>query len=334
MERACKPWPIPWFVAAALVSIPIVRACEYSYPIWGIRSKSADPLFRFVRHGKAGYIDSSGKIVIRPTLPADSNLGGEFHEGLLPVEQDPGYGFMDRSGKVVLQADVWLALDFSEGLAPAPLSQLKRQPKWGFIDRSGRFAIPPQYLEVEAFSEGLARVTVSNEAGNTGYIDGKGKFVVPPLLSYGSSFHEGRAAVIMDGPCAASSGSCGRAEFRPTKQPAAYDCRFAFIDKRSQPVSGLRFDDTKDFAEGLAPVRLGQAWGYVDRSGQISIAPRFESAEPFSEGLAAVGQNGKTGFIDHSGSFVIPPQFEYADGFSDGRALVSKSNGDGTAANR
>jgi WG repeat protein len=75
---------------------------------------------------------------------------------------------MDRSGTVVVHAGVWSALEFSEGLAPAPVSQLDRPPRWGFIDRTGQFAIPPQYFGVWQFSEGLARVFVSGEVGSTG----------------------------------------------------------------------------------------------------------------------------------------------------------------------
>jgi hypothetical protein len=326
---------IPWFIAAALASIPVARACSIDYLIWGIRTKPADPLFRFVRNGKAGYIDLSGNIVIQPILPADYNFFGEFHEGLLAVGGRQPYRYLDRSGAVAFQADVLLALDFSEGLAPALAPDLKVPPMWGFIDRTGHFAIPPRYASVDAFSEGLARVSASGEVEGTGYIDGDGRVVIPLLLSYGSSFHEGRAAAIVDGPCVVTGGgSCFGAEFRPTKQPATYDCRYALIDRSGKPVSGLRFDNAKDFAEGLAPVRLGSVWGYVDRSGRIAIAPEFDSAEPFSEGLAAVVQNGKTGFVNHSGAFVIPPQFESADSFSDGRAVVSKSNGDGTWSDR
>lgn len=316
-----------WFVAGVLATIPIVNACEWSYLIWGIRNKPADPLFRFVRNGKVGYIDSSGKVVIPPTLPGGDNFGGEFHEGLVAVQEEAGYRYMDRSGAVVFRTDARLAFDFSEGLAAAS----RNFGYWGFLDRMGRFVIAPEYDSVDSFSEGLARVSVSRQAGSTGYIDKQGRIAIPPRLSYGSSFHEGRAAVIIDGPCRfANGGSCGRAEFEPTEPQASYDCRYAFIDKSGKPVSSLRFDDAQDFSEGLAPVRIGRAWGYVDRSGEIAISPKFEFAGTFSEGLATVRQNERTGFIDHSGRFVILPQFESVDSFSDGRALVSESNGDGT----
>jgi hypothetical protein len=314
---AGKMWIV--ILLAAGVAVPVARACSRSYVIWSIRNKPADPLFRFVRNGKAGYIDATGRIRVDPVLPAGGNSFGEFHEGLLAVRDKNGVRYVDRSGRTAFEGNYWLAFDFSEGLAPAATDAAK----WGFIDRLGHFVVPPQYWWVDPFSEGLARVSVSGELGSTGYIDNLGNAVVPARLSYGRSFHEGVAAVIIDGPCRITNGgSCNSAEFQPTQAHASYDCRYAFIDKSGTPISELRFDDADDFSEGLAPVRIGRQWGYIDRSGQMSISPRFEAAEPFSEGLAAVSQGGKTGFVDHSGRFEIPPQFESADSFSDGRALV------------
>jgi hypothetical protein len=308
--------------AIVLIFIPAVRACEWRYVIWAIRDKRADPLFRFVRKGKAGYIDSSGKIVIQPRLPGRENALGEFHEGLLAMREGHGFRYLDRNGLVAFRLEVWAAYDFSEGLAAA--SQDIHTFLWGFVDRGGHFVIPPRYLHVESFSEGLARVSVSGELGSTGYVNRLGGFVIPPRLTYGSSFHEGRAAVIIGGPCQfTNGGSCERAEFRPLMVNAKYDCRYAFVDKSGEPISDLRFDDAKDFSEDLAPVRVGRQWGYVDNSGQMVISPKFESAEPFSEGVAAVRQAGRIGFIDRSGGFTIRPQFMAAESFSDGRALVS-----------
>jgi len=332
---AAKSRALFCFAATVLLSVPAAHACEWAYAIWSIRNKPADPLFRFVQNGKAGYIDASGKVVIAASLPANGNFDGEFHEGLLAVKEKDGYRYIDRSGKVIFRSDAWLALDFSEGLAPASPSAGFPNAKWGFIDHAGQFVIAPQYEWVEPFSEGLARVSVSREVGTTGYIDTHGQFVIPPRLTYGSSFHEDRAAAIISGPCRITNGgSCGRVVFQPTEPGAGYDCRYAIIDKRGEPVSNLRFDDAQDFAEGLAPVRIGSEWGFVDRSGQISISPRFQWAEPFSEGMAVVEENEKMGFIDHAANYVIPPQFESAESFSDGRAIVSKSEGSGNWSSR
>jgi hypothetical protein len=118
VRYARRGWMIRWIAAGILVSVPVVDACEWSYLILGIRSKPADPLFPFVRNGKAGYIDSSGKIVIQPTLMNYWNDLGEFHEGLLAVHEEHGYRYLDRTGTVVFRSDAWLAFNFSEGLDP------------------------------------------------------------------------------------------------------------------------------------------------------------------------------------------------------------------------
>ena len=63
------------------------------------------------------------------------------------------YGFIDKSGKVVIEPQFDDAEDFSEGLA-----QVGKDGKWGFIDKSGKVVIEPQYDYVGDFSEGLAKV--------------------------------------------------------------------------------------------------------------------------------------------------------------------------------
>ncbi|MGJ5817845.1 WG repeat-containing protein [Paludibaculum fermentans] len=317
-------------VVALLISIPAVPGCSWRYRLWAIRTKSADPLFQFEKDGKAGYMDAKGRVVIQPNLHDVGGFGGEFHEGLLRVKDEVGYRYIDKSGATAFRLDAWLAFEFSEGLAAAALeSGPSRRVLWGFIDRTGRFVIEPKYFTVSGFSEGLARVGVEGQFGSTGYIDQFGNFAIPPTLSDGSSFHEGLAIAIMDGPCLITNGgSCSPPKFRPARRDADYDCRFRIIDKTGRPVSELRFDGARDFSEGLAAVRLGELWGYADKSGHIAIEPQFEYSGEFSQGRAAVSVNGKWGFIDRSGAFVIPPRFESAAAFSDGRAVVYEKAAD------
>ena len=115
IRSVSKLWMILWIAIGISVYIPVARACSWSYVIWGIRSKPADPLFRFVRNGRAGYIDSQGKIVIQPLLPGGNNFFGEFHEGLVAIKDDHGYRYLDSSGRVVFRTNAWLAGDSGEG---------------------------------------------------------------------------------------------------------------------------------------------------------------------------------------------------------------------------
>lgn len=312
---------------ALLLSVPTIPGCSWSYRLWSIRTKSADPLFQFEKDGKAGYMDAKGKVVIPPTLKGVGGFGGEFHEGLLAAKDELGYHYIDKTGATAFRVDAWLAFDFSEGLAAAAQTTgTTRRPLWGFIDRTGRFVIEPKYFNVSSFSEGLALVSVEGQYGSTGYIDQFGNFAVPPTLTYASNFHEGLAVAVVDGPCLnVTSGSCSGPRFRPARAHSSADCKFRFIDRTGRPVSELRFDDAQAFSEGLAAVQIDTVWGYVDKSGRIAIEPRFKYAGSYSQGMAAVNLDGKWGYIDRSGTIVIPPRYDSAAAFSDGRALVYES---------
>jgi hypothetical protein len=163
--------------------------------------------------------------------------------------------------------------------------------KYGFLDRTGAFAIDAQFLRAAQFQDGAARV-------------------------------------IIEGPCKIHSEPCASfvGEFvipsNSTKPETVPRCRYAFIDKAGHTISDQRFDDAKDFSEGLAPVMINGKWGFTDKSGAIVIQPKFDNAEPFSDGVALISQNGLFGFIGHDGTLVIEPQFKYAEGFVEGLALV------------
>ncbi|MBN9658695.1 MAG: WG repeat-containing protein [Acidobacteria bacterium] len=324
LRRHYSMWVKLGAAVAVLLAIPAVPGCSWSYRLWSIRSRSADPLFQFSQNGNVGYIDAQGRVVLPPALKIPGKFGGEFHEGLLAVKDEIGYRYIDRTGATVLRVDAWSAYDFSEGLAVAALwTGTPKQARYGFIDHTGRFVIEPKYFSVASFSEGLAVVEVHGQYGSTGYLDQFGNFAIPPGLTYATSFHEGLAIAVIDGPCLnATAGSCSGSRFRPLRSNSTADCKFRFIDKTGRPVSDLRFDAASNFSEGMAAIEIGKKWGYVDKSGRIAIEPRFEYAQSFSQGMAAVRVEGKWGFIDSSGDFVIPARFDSVAAFSDGRALV------------
>ena len=153
------------FLVLPLLSIAL--ACEGDYLIWIQRDNSADPLYRFIKNGKAGYIDGTGRVIVPPTLKAFSNSGSEFHDGLLEVSVSDGK-YVDRSGRVVLDPRLYRGWDFSEGLAAA----MKVDDRlWGFIDTAGKFVISPRFETypngyVYPFSDGLAMIDVHGKFGS------------------------------------------------------------------------------------------------------------------------------------------------------------------------
>ena len=131
---------------------------------------------------------------------------------------------------------------------------------------------------------------------------------------------------------------------------------------RLQLVDALRFDEVRDFSEGLAAVRVGRRWGYIDATGRMVVDPKFHRAWDFSGGLARVAldvkwkppeeppeetkptiteEDGafvirdgtvskpdksepgvKWGFIDKLGRRVVPFKYDFAFDFSEGLAAV------------
>jgi hypothetical protein len=98
-----------------------------------------------------------------------------FSEGLAPVLSFNKLGFIDRTGKVVIEPLFRETSGFSEGLAAVKIIGSDGQYVWGYIDRAGRFAIAPQFREAHPFAGGLAQVATAE--GKNQLIDGTGKVV-------------------------------------------------------------------------------------------------------------------------------------------------------------
>src|SRR6185369_13092698 len=99
------------------------------------------------------------------------------------------WGFIDESGKYVIEAKFVMVKTFSEGLAAAVFKDTGNPyGTLGYIDQSGHVVIPPQFSGDEArergFSEGLAAVKVHKVKGDKwGYIDKSGKIMIEPQFA-------------------------------------------------------------------------------------------------------------------------------------------------------
>uniref|UniRef100_A0A7C4CB44 WG repeat-containing protein n=1 Tax=candidate division WOR-3 bacterium TaxID=2052148 RepID=A0A7C4CB44_UNCW3 len=74
----------------------------------------------------------------------------------------------------LLSCDLWKDRDRA-GLFPVIVGG-----KWGYIDKSGSLVVNPQFDWAADFSEGLARVGIGVWPLKYGYIDKNGKFVWEP----------------------------------------------------------------------------------------------------------------------------------------------------------
>jgi hypothetical protein len=77
-----------------------------------------------------------------------------------------------------------------------------------------------------------------------------------------------------------------------------------YVNTKGELVIELKFEDARDFADGLAPVKTKAGWGYVNKTGAFAIGPAFDNAHEFHSGLARVNVGGKDAYIDKTGHFV------------------------------
>jgi len=259
-------------------------------------------------------IDESGKTVAKlkfsPGYPSVY-----FSDGLAVVSQGGNYGYMDKSGNVVIKARFESASPFREGLAAVCLDALR----CGLIDRTGKYVVRPIYMGTRPPSDGLAMVVTSE--GLMGYVDTSGEMVIKPQFvgRCGSDFSEG---------------------FAPAAYPDSEKC--GFIDKLGHFVIAQQFENAGEFSDGLAPVMVDGKWGYVNSEGRLAIEPQFCEMHRFSEGLAVAATCGfnpddtvettyyetfRRGFIDKTGRFVIEPQRVGPESFRGGLALVRTAGG-------
>jgi hypothetical protein len=264
----------------------------------------AGSLFQVVRDGKWGFMDRTGQVVIPPAFEDER----DFFHGLAAVEMSEGHwGYINEKGKLAIAARFDEVRDFIEELAPVRIGR-----KWGYVETAGRMAVEPRYQSAGEFHEGLARVhlwsKVACTAGN--FTSDDAPFYAFHLLEDDKSDRSG---------CFPQGG------------------KFGYIDKTGKMVIAPQFFAAQDFSEGLAAVRVEETvdskFGYIDRSGHMAIAPRFHQAGPFSEGLAAVETSARVvgthvediawGFIDKAGVIEIPDKYNFAGNFSEGLARVA-----------
>jgi len=193
-------------------------------------------------------------------------------------EGDEKWGFVDKTGKVVINPQFESVSNFSDGKCGVR----NDEGKWGFIDKEGKIVINHQFDRAGDFQNGKCVVESGNKAG---VIDKDGKYIINPQFSSmqidGDLFH-----VVQDG-------------------------KHGWCDKDGKLIINPQFGEAYPFnGNKITSVQSGKSYGYIDRDGKIVINPQFDAALPFNGQLALVVSAGKIGFIDKEGKYVINPQFD------------------------
>jgi hypothetical protein len=102
-----------------------------------------------------------GLVLLLAVIAWSGSREGGFgtRSAIFPVKAGGKYGFINNTGKLVVQPQFDDAGKFDDGLAPVSLGG-----KWGYVDRDGKLAVPPQFELADPFSDDLALVAINRKS--------------------------------------------------------------------------------------------------------------------------------------------------------------------------
>jgi len=134
---------------------------------------------------KYGFVNEKLQWTISPMF----DDAGHFSEGLARVKINSNWGFIDKTGNIVINKSIASSKtalqtnapfddvsDFSDGLAI-----VKTRNKLGYIDKTGNWIIKPEFVGAKPFKNGIARVKFSDRKG-WNFIDKNGKVLFEKFL--------------------------------------------------------------------------------------------------------------------------------------------------------
>jgi hypothetical protein len=251
----------------------------------------------FEKDGLYGYINSNGKVVIKPVFEYLS----DFSEGLALFGENGKYGYINLNGEKVIEAQFDYAHDFSNGRAVVGFIDTSNildydedgdfytyASKEGAINSSGKIVIQPIYDQISYFSHNLAYSTINKKKS---IIDIDGNVVL-------------------------------------IEEQLPKDCSLMFFQSGLSDLfiiekGGYEVSEGEDYEIGNW--RLGK-YGFMDIKGNIVLEPVYNHIGLFNSGLACVSIGQNYGYMDTTGKIVINLKYDYASDFSDGLAYVEKSS--------
>ncbi|BEG99210.1 hypothetical protein BSYN_14750 [Bacteroides sedimenti] len=261
----------------------------------------------------------------------------EIQFGLYPVKSGDKWGYVDKTGKYIINPQFEYADFFSNGLAVVGIKGENEELKFGYIDEDGKYVINPQYKSALRFKEDIAWVVKDGSAPTAINSKGQESFELKDAeLVY--SYSEGLALFVVEKDGLFKGGFVdvnGKIVIPATYDKIRYFSngyaaasnnknKYGFIDKKGVLVIGYQFDDVSDFdVNGMACVKSGEKWGVIDGTGKYIINPQF--SEIRSDGdLFVIKQNEKYGWCDNKGKILINPQFDFVSNFGDNKLASAR----------
>ncbi len=235
-----------------------------------------------------------------------------------------------------------LAPVMAGGFTGTSTCQFARGGKWGYIELSGREIIQPQFDLAANFNEGLACVHLNGKRGKynqvvgskAGFINTEGEMVIEPQYDKAGNFSQGLAYVLTGAVKINGVGPHGWVDYIPEENSYGGG-KMGFIDTKGKMVIEPAFDDAQGFSEGFAAVYTVKKWwheetiarrdspfyrgiNYSKRYGLQSYRPKGKDAVVY----LSLEHVGEWYFIDKEGEKQFGRTFDEVRSFRNGFAAV------------
>jgi hypothetical protein len=98
--------------------------------------------------------------------------------------------------------------------------------------------------------------------------------------------------------------------------------KWGFCTPDKEIVIDCVYDDTFQFIEGFAIVKIDGKFGFIDTNGNVICEIIYEKVYEFNDGLAKVKLNNKFGFINNNGEIIIDIIYDKTCNFHEGLVAV------------
>ncbi len=360
----------------------LFSACSY-FGYSTTKKSAPDELFIVSKYNEAtktstrGFMDKTGKIVVGPwetfdwngkkygtdsykplffeVMPFVEGMAGIcfYDEAKSSLDMNGICGFIDKTGKIVVEPKYKQISYFSEGLAAVSENPDKYGAKFGYIDRTGKMVIEPKFTSKNPFNDGLAAAQeFVGKDTKSGYIDPTGKFVIEKNYKFLYGFADGHSIVENASSQKVIIDKSGK-EIKTIATESAgnidYNYKTSILSRFYDGYAVDEFSPMPAFNENLTMIYdRGKSLpiGYTNTKGEleISLDPQLVGQiRPFSEGFAPIGWEVQDKeklaaimsseemkdfydwtYIDRKGNIKVPlnDTFQNARPFAEGMAAV------------
>jgi hypothetical protein len=253
---------------------------------WGIIDKSGKEIIP-IKYDGIGVYKPQGNNYPFKDIPCD-DLEDLVREGLIAIKVGDKYGFVDKSGKVVISPKYDAVIPFVGGIAA-----VKRDGKWGFVDKTGKEIVPPTYeypvIDYDYLKMGYLPVV---KKGN--------KYSTPFGGEYDFLVHVDSNLFL------AKKGG-----------------KWGLIDKKNREVLSFKYDDLTHLHKDFFVYSERGKYGVISLKRGVIVQPRYDKIFYAGEGIIGLVLNNKVGFMDTLGNIIFQPKYDTLTlGFINGFALM------------